>query len=783
MRVVSRSGADLIGTDLKNYRVDRKLDAGGQGDVYLATDNKLQRTVVLKVLPPELTVNAANFGRFEREARLASSLDHPNICSIFSFDSVGELHFIAMQYVEGKNVRELVFGRPLELRTVLSIAVQVCDALAAAHARGIIHRDIKANNVMVTPAGQVKILDFGLAKLLDDGSRPVVGDRKNLTEVGIPYGTATYAAPEQAQGLNVDERADIFSTGVLIYEMLTGRWPFDGKSTVDVRYKVVNEPARRLADARPSPTPPKLQEILDKAMAKEPGDRYRKIADMRDELRSILNEISLSSDPAYIEDIALSIPRHLGSGAGQRTVGVLSKWLGPRPVLAIAAAAVFLAAGAMAIWFVTGGSTRSLFGDGDKGVILRFAGSNTIGAKLAPALAEEFFRQMGAKDVATLPGTELDEFRVVGTLPGDALPKFIEIRSHGTATAFSDLFEKKCDIGMASRKIRQDEVEKLRTFGDMTSAASEHIIALDGLAVIVNKKNRIDALKRDQIGKIFTGEVKDWPQLLVPGDHINVYARDERSGTFDSFQTLVLGSGRLTESAKRFEDSSALSNAVARDPNGIGFIGLPYVRDAKAIAVSEGDSIPLFPNRMTVATEDYLFSRRLYLYSPSDPQNQWVRKFVDFVLSKTGQEIVSNAGFIAQNVESIKIAVASTAPPEYQELVKNAERLSLDFRFRKGSKELDNKAQMDLDRVANFLTDAKLSGDNLLLFGFADDGAAARSESELSKERAAAVAEQLKRRGITANVITGFGDFLPVASNATEEGREKNRRVELWLRK
>src|SRR6266404_8315853 len=147
----------MIGKTLRNYRITEKLGMGGQGEVYKATDIKLGRTVVIKVLPPELTAKEANLKRFEREARLASSLDHPNICTIFDLDVVAGVHFIAMQFVEGKNVRDLVNGRPLDLRSALSITIQVADALAAAHARGIVHRDIKAGNVMVTPAGQAKI--------------------------------------------------------------------------------------------------------------------------------------------------------------------------------------------------------------------------------------------------------------------------------------------------------------------------------------------------------------------------------------------------------------------------------------------------------------------------------------------------------------------------------------------------------------------------------------------------------------------------------------------------
>src|SRR6266446_6280883 len=196
-----RLGEIMVGKFLRNYKILEKLGVGGQGTVYKATDGKLGRTVVVKVLPPELTAREANLKRFEREARLASSLEHPNICTIFDLNEIDGVHFIAMQYVEGRNVRQLVNGKPLQLESALSIAIQTADALAAAHAQGIIHRDVKAGNVMVTNKGQVKVLDFGLAKLLDDEAARTSGiHHTELTEVGVPYGTATYAAPEQARG-------------------------------------------------------------------------------------------------------------------------------------------------------------------------------------------------------------------------------------------------------------------------------------------------------------------------------------------------------------------------------------------------------------------------------------------------------------------------------------------------------------------------------------------------------------------------------------------------------
>jgi len=309
----------MIGQLFGNYKITHKLGAGGQGTVYKAVDQKLGRTVVIKVLPAELTVKDTNLKRFEREAQLASALDHPNICTIFDMDETNGLHYIAMQYVEGKNVRQLCNGRPLELDSALRIGIQVTDALAAAHARGIIHRDIKSGNVMVTDSGQAKILDFGLAKLLDDDETQGGIDRTQLTEIGVPYGTATYAAPEQAMGTHVDARADIFSTGVLLYEMLTGTWPFRGKSTVDVRHAVIHDQPKTLAEMRPGATPTRLQQILDKALQKNPRDRYQKIGEMGDELRKVLHDVS-SGAPM---DVAAA-PKHLG---GATPVGRAMRWL------------------------------------------------------------------------------------------------------------------------------------------------------------------------------------------------------------------------------------------------------------------------------------------------------------------------------------------------------------------------------------------------------------------------------------------------------------------------
>jgi len=414
-------------------------------------------------------------------------------------------------------------------------------------------------------------------------------------------------------------------------------------------------------------------------------------------------------------------------------------------------------------------------------IILRLSGSNTIGEGLAPALAEEFLKRQGATEVKTVPGDRDDEVFVRGVFPGDRTPKAIEIHAHGSALAFEDLADGQADIGMSSRRIKAEEVAQLATLGDMTSPACEHILGLDGIAVIVSRKNPVRTLAKDQIAQIFQGTIGNWLQVGGSDAAIHLYARDDKSGTYDTFRTLVLGDSPLPSSAKRLEDSRKLSDAVAQDPNGIGFIGLTYVQETRAVAVYENGAAALSPTPFTVATEDYPLSRRLFLYTSAQPRQELARRFVDFALSSIGQNIVAEVGFVGQNVSAAAAAASSTAvPADYRRLTSGYDRLSLDFRFREGSSQLDNKAVADLTRVVTFVTDLHYTGDNLVLLGFNDNKEATEN---LSKARADAVAQQFEQRGVKAATVMGFGSQIAVASNDTPEGRQKNRRVEIWLKR
>src|ERR1700739_730086 len=247
--------SDMIGETVSHYRILGKLGGGGMGVVYEAEDVRLGRRVALKFIPDNLAGDPRSLERFEREARAASQLNHPNICTIHGIEDNNGHPFIVMEKLEGQSVKQMIHGKPMDIDEVLDIGVQVADALAASHAKGIIHRDIKPANIFLTTTGQAKVLDFGLAKLTTEAKLATSTDTgidESLTAVGVIPGTAVYMAPEQARSEPLDPRSDLFSFGVVLYEMSTGKKPFSGTNIVTTLDAVLHQkpvPPRRLNPA------------------------------------------------------------------------------------------------------------------------------------------------------------------------------------------------------------------------------------------------------------------------------------------------------------------------------------------------------------------------------------------------------------------------------------------------------------------------------------------------------------------------------------------------------
>jgi phosphate transport system substrate-binding protein len=427
-------------------------------------------------------------------------------------------------------------------------------------------------------------------------------------------------------------------------------------------------------------------------------------------------------------------------------------------------------------------NATSLPAPADGAPVLRIQGSNTIGAQLGPALVAGLLDKQGAGSIQQQPGIHPNEIRVTGLLPSGQKVS-IDVAAHGSSTGFAALKTGQADLAASSRPIKNAEISELAGLGDLRSQDAEQVIAIDGVAVILHPANPVRQLSINQLAKIFSGEIHDWEQLGGTGGAIHLYARDQQSGTFDTFNELVLTrfGKTLARDAQRFESSEGLSDEVSKDRQAIGFIGLPYVRRAKAVAIIDGESKPMLPSISLIATEDYPLSRRLYFYLPPDSKQRWAKALVRFAQSPQGQSIVAQNGFVAQTVQAVKVRATAEMPADYQNLTREAERLSVNFRFAQGSASLDTKARLDLKRVVDYLKAHDKLNQKVTLVGFGDAKSDPSRAQLLSKLRAMAVRRELLKGDVILRDVRGFGDEMPVATNDVDEGRIKNRRVEVWV--
>jgi predicted Ser/Thr protein kinase len=387
----------MVGTTLSHYRVLELLGRGGMGEVYAAEDLKLRRRVALKVLPAEMAENAERHRRFEREAQAVAALNHPGIVTIYSVEHDAGRSFLTMELVEGRTLEQAVPEHGLPLPEFLRIGIQLADAMNAAHERGILHRDLKPGNVMLTKDGRIKVLDFGLAKLADPPVAALSVQGPLTTSSGQIVGTLSYMAPEQAEGRTIDHRADIFGLGVLLYELAAGMRPFGGESNVALLTALLRDTPRPLTEMR-TDLPPALTPIIQRCLEKDPAARYQSAGD----LCAALEALRASTTPA----LRRPLPPWVFAGA----VGLIAlftgilMWLALRPPVESLAATPLGAATIETHVPITGRQVAMLdFANstGDPGLD---AFGRMVSESIAAALAADLIPVVGATDASAADG-------------------------------------------------------------------------------------------------------------------------------------------------------------------------------------------------------------------------------------------------------------------------------------------------------------------------------------------------------------------------------------------
>jgi phosphate transport system substrate-binding protein len=441
-------------------------------------------------------------------------------------------------------------------------------------------------------------------------------------------------------------------------------------------------------------------------------------------------------------------------------------------------------------------------------ILLSLSGSTSLGDELVPDLAEAFLRdELGAvKTGFEIKGRDAKGhpyLHVWGKVPGKSALQVIRIYAAGSGAAFDCLAARSgpnyCDIGMSSRPINDRDRRinpALRSLGGHTT---EHVVALDGIAIIVNPSNPVSRLSIPQLRAIYSGEIRNWRQVGGHDAPIELYGRDQNSGTLEVFTDRVMGrdpQGRLKQAKvpadHQIGDSSFMVDAVTRSSDAIGYVSSPLIRDAKALMISDGNGPAIRPTQLSVVTEDYPICRRLLMYDRNSPDTV-MNAFIRFVIYKPGQALVEKTPFVELTPRIFAVVPPPGSPAAYKKIAMQYSRIGLSFHFsseqivsgKDAKSELDNLADINILRLQTFLSQHGGMGGDILLIGFADETEAGTASEQLARQRAESVAISLEAIGVLVppENIKDFGADLAVASNNTPEGRSRNRRVEVWVRK
>lgn len=410
-------------------------------------------------------------------------------------------------------------------------------------------------------------------------------------------------------------------------------------------------------------------------------------------------------------------------------------------------------------------------------VLLRLAGSEIIGRRLARRMSAGYLSLIGDSEIAVAVTGKLIE--VSGLQTGQR--EVITVTPGSSASGFTALLRGSADFAMSVRRILPAEADRLASLGDMMSPAAESVVGMNGVAAIVSPANRMTSLTIPQLRAVLAGQIKDWSELGgVPGP-VNVYLQDSQNGTIDVPQDVLLSADDAVGPVSKIATEELLAAAVATDRGGIGLTTFGNSGNAKILALAEPGVSPVLPTELSISTESYPLSRRIYFYTAPTPTNQFVRRFASYVGSAGGQSVMEASGVVPLTVREERASVPDAASERFRQLVSGAARLSVDFRFQSGSLSLDTRSIKDVDRVVAFLKTQHVSPNRVILAGFADNSGAPAANQVTSQRRTEVVMAALSKAGMPPGKTGVFGAELPVADNGTPEGRERNRRVEIYL--